>query len=176
VIFRVRGARFDVRLLSLRALIAYAFFSLSALAEDIPILAINGEVERPLLLSAKQIRDMNHVTVTVTEHNGLVSEYEGVPLVSLLESAGLAFGKALRGKRLATYVLVQARDGYAAVFALPGLDPAFNDRMIFLAYSKNGGALPLEEAPLRVIVSSEKREARWIRQVVALKIISVGSQ
>ena len=153
-----------------------AFFSLPGHADDIPILEIGGEVEHPLSLSAKQLRDMDHVAATVKEHNGVVSDYQGVPLVSLLESAGVTFGKALRGKRLATYLLVQARDGYSVVFALPELDPAFNDRTIFLAYSKNGGALPKEEAPLRVIVPNEKREARWIRQVVALKIISVGSQ
>ena len=172
----LRRAKFGVGIWRLCALTICVLFSLPGHAEDIPILAIGGEVERPLSLSAKQLGAMHHVTAKVREHNGLVSEYEGVPLVDLLESAGLTFGKALRGKRLATYLLVQARDGYAEVFALPELDPAFNDRMIFLAYSKNGDVLPLEEAPLRVIVSDEKREARWIRQVVALKVISVGSQ
>lgn len=176
MIFLFRRAQFGLGVKWLCAFMVCAFFGLPGHAEEIPILAISGEVERPLLLSAKQLRDMNHVTATVSEHNGLVSDYQGVPLVSLLGSAGLAFGKALRGKRLTTYLLVEARDGYAVVFALPELDPAFNDRKIFLAYSKKGVALPDEEAPLRVIIPDEKREARWIRQVVTLKVISTGSR
>lgn len=156
------------------ALMLCIFVGLPGQAEDTAVLAIGGEVERPLSLSAKQLRDMNPVSVMVREHSGVVSNYQGVPLVSLLESAGLTFGTALRGKRLATYLLVQASDGYAVVFALPELDPAFNDRTIFLAYAKDGAALPEKEAPLRVIVPGEKREARWIRQVVALKVIAVG--
>lgn len=147
-----------------------------ARAEDATVLSIGGLVERPLALSMKELKAMPEVAVTVAEHNGATSNYRGVSIVSLLESAGLTFGKALRGKRLATYLLVQARDGYQVVFALPELDPAFNDRIIFLAYSKNGGELPEEEAPLRVIVSSEKREARWIRQVVSFKILLVAPQ
>ena len=119
---------------------------------------------------------MHHISVRVKEHDGVVSDYQGVLLVCFLESAGLKFGKALRGKRLASYLLVQASDGYAVVFALPELDPTFGDRMIFLADSKNGAALPLEEAPLRVIVRDEMPAARWIRQVVALKVISANLQ
>ena len=147
-----------------------------AWAEDEAILSIGGAAERPLALTAKELRAMPAVTATVTEHNGEKSRYEGVSIVSLLESAGLTFGTALRGKRLATYLLVQARDGYQAVFALPELDPAFNDRVIFLAYAKNGSELPEAEAPLRVIVLNEKREARWVRQVTGLKILLVPSQ
>lgn len=55
-------------------------------------------------------------------------------------------------------------------------EPAFEDRTIFLAHAKDGAALPKKEAPLRVIVPDETREARWIRQVVALKVIAVGSE
>lgn len=152
------------------------FFGLPGQAEETAVLTIGGEVERPLVLNMKQLKGMNPITATVTEHNGVISDYQGVPLVSLLESAGLTFGKTLRGKQLATYLLVQASDGYAVVFALPELDSVFNDRTIFLAYSKNGEELPGKEAPLRVIVPGEKREARWIRQVVSLQVLSVGSR
>ena len=139
------------------------------------VLSIDGAVEHPLALTMKELKAMPAVTATVIEHNGETPKYEGVSIVSLLESAGLTFGTALRGKRLATYLLVQARDGYQVVFALPELDPIFNDRVIFLAFAKNGSDLPEEEAPLRVIVPNEKREARLIRQVTGFKILSAPS-
>jgi len=56
------------------------------------------------------------------------------------------------------------------VFALPELDPAFSDRIILLADRRDGKLLAGKEGPLRVIVPGEKRHARWIRQVIALKM------
>jgi hypothetical protein len=93
-----------------------------------------------------------------------------VPLVELLKTAGVKFGQDLRGPALATYLVVEAADGYRAVFALPELDPAFTDRVILLADRRDGKPLDEREGPLRIVVPGEKRAARWVRQVVALKV------
>jgi DMSO/TMAO reductase YedYZ molybdopterin-dependent catalytic subunit len=71
---------------------------------------------------------------------------------------------------VATYVVVDAADGYRAVFALAELDPAQTDRVILLADRKDGQPLPAAEGPLRVVVPGEKRPARWVRQVKAVWI------
>jgi hypothetical protein len=91
--------------------------------------------------------------------------------------AGVEFGEHLRGKALANYLSVEAADGYRAVFALPELDPAFNDRLIILADRRDGSALTAKDAPWQIVVPGEKRQARWVRQVVALMIRSseIGS-
>jgi hypothetical protein len=68
------------------------------------------------------------------------------------------------------YLVVEAADGYRAVFALPELDPLFTDRVILLADRRDGKSLSEREGPLRIIVPGEKRPARWVRQVVALKV------
>ena len=71
---------------------------------------------------------------------------------------------------VAGYVVVDAADGYQAVFAMAELDPALTDRVILLADRKGGQPLGAFEGPLRVIVPGEKRPARWVRQVRVLWI------
>jgi hypothetical protein len=70
------------------------------------------------------------------------------------------------------YVLVKARDGYAAVFALPEFDPGFTDTVILLADQRGGHSLDAVEGPFRIIVPGEKRHARWVRQVTELEVKS----
>jgi len=79
-------------------------------------------------------------------------------------------GEQLRGKRLAEYLVVEAADGYKAVFALPEVDPAFTDRVVILAYKRDGQPLSSPEGPYRIVIPDEKRQARWVRQVVALTL------
>jgi hypothetical protein len=78
----------------------------------------------------------------------------------------------LKGKRLASCLLVEAADGYRVVFALPELDPAFTDKRVLLAFLKDGKALDDKEGPYRIVVPDEKRMARWVRQVTTLKIVN----
>jgi hypothetical protein len=69
------------------------------------------------------------------------------------------------------YVLVKARDGYAAVFALPEFDAGFTDRVILLADRRDGHPLDAVEGPLRLVVPDEKRRARWVRQVIDIQVL-----
>ena len=88
-------------------------------------------------------------------------------------AAGIGLGESLRGKRLASCLLVEAADGYRAVIALPEIDPAFTDKQIVLAFLRNGKPLDEKEGPYRIVIPDEKRMARWVRQVTTLKIVNV---
>jgi DMSO/TMAO reductase YedYZ molybdopterin-dependent catalytic subunit len=134
------------------------------------VLSVDGEVPRPLKMTAPEFARHPRRTVRAKDHEGKEADFEGVPLVELLRSSGVKFGQDLRGPALATYLVVEAADGYRAVFALPELDPAFSDRVILLADRRDGKPLAGKEGHLRVIVPGEKRHARWVRQVTALKI------
>lgn len=123
-------------------------------------------------LKAADIATLPHQDATVDDH-GKTVKFTGVPLKLVLEQAGVTFGESLRGKRLAAYLLVEAADGYKVVFALPELDPGFTDRVILLADQADGHALDNKQGPFRVIVPGEKRAARWVRQVTALKVVEV---
>jgi len=134
------------------------------------LLTISGEVERPLKLTAEALGKITRQTVHAKDHDGKEADFEGFSLHDVLKSAGVKFGQDLRGKALETYLVVEAKDQYRAVFALPELDPAFSDRVILLADRRDKKPLDEKHGPFQIIVPGEKRHARWVRQVVTLKI------
>lgn len=138
-------------------------------APDI-LLQVGGEVERPLKLTASDLTKLPRRTVRAKDHGGKESAFEGVELVEVLKLAGIKFGEELRGKSWALCLIVDAADGYRAVFALPELDHAYTERVILLADRRDGKPLASSEGPLRIIVPDEKRHARWVRQVTALSV------
>lgn len=137
------------------------------------LLTIDGDVAHPTKLTAADLAKLPHVSTKAKEHDGSEATYTGVALIEVLKLAGVEFGESLRGKRLATYLVVEATDGYRVVFALPELDPAYTDKQILLVDQRDGKPLAATQGPLRIIVPDEKRQARWARQVIKLSILHV---
>jgi hypothetical protein len=127
---------------------------------------------KPTVLTRTDIEALPHVKVS-TSASGATATFEGVALEAVLEKAGAEFGTGLKGKRLASYLLVEAADGYRVVIALPEFDPAFTDKQVVLAFLKDGKPLDEKEGPYRIVMPDEKRMARWVRQVTTLKIVDV---
>ncbi len=147
----------------------YSFGQTPSLASA-TILKVGGEVSNPLKLSASDLVKMSRVSARAKDHYGRESVFEGVPVGEILKMAGVRFGEQLRGKDLALYLLVEAADGYRAVFALPEVDAAFNDTLVLLADRRDGKPLSDADGALQIIVPNEKRHARWVRQVVSFTI------
>ena len=139
-------------------------------AAGVAVLAVVGAVKTPLSLTAADLAKKPRRSVKATDHSGKEATFEGVALVDLLKEAGAPVGQELRGPSLALYLVVEASDGYRAVYALPELDPAFSDRVIILADRRDGKPLPPPEGPFRIVVPGEKKFARWVRQVTTLKV------
>src|SRR5215470_4706596 len=133
-------------------------------------LSVSGEVEKPIKLTAADLAKLPRRSVRAKDHDGKESEFEGSPLVEVLKLAGVKFGEGLRGKNLALYLVVEAADGYRAVYALPELDPAYTDKIVMLVDKRDGKALDAKEGPLRIVVPDEKMHARWVRQVTGLVV------
>jgi len=129
--------------------------------------------EQTITVSAATLAGLPRVKVEAKEHDNPAATYEGVSLGALLERADLPRGEKLRGKTLTAVVLITASDGYQVVFTLPDTDPAFTDRVIILADRKDGKPLPEKEGPFRIVAPSEKRPARWIRNVKTIAIKNV---
>jgi hypothetical protein len=132
-------------------------------------LTVENGTGKQTQLTRADLEALPHVKVTT----GASATFEGVALGALLAKAGVGFGETLRGKRLASCLLVEAADGYRAVIALPELDPAFTDKQIVLVFLKDGKPLDDKEGPYRIVIPDEKRMARWVRQVTTLKIVDV---
>ncbi len=134
------------------------------------LLEVGGEVARPISFTAAEFSKLPRRNVRANGHDGVESKYQGVPLIEILAKAGVPTGKDLRGKALTLFVVVEASDGYRAVFALSELDPEFTDRVVLLADRRDDKPLPAQAGPLQIVVPGEKKHARWVRMVTRLKV------
>ena len=158
----------------LMVLIAHLVLGAQSSGQSRIELTVGGEVEKPLKLSVADIAKLPRTTVRAKDHSGAESTFEGVALFEVLKLAGVTLGEKLRGKAVSNYLIVDAADGYRAVFAIPELDPAFTDHVILLADRRDGKPLSDNEGPLRLVVAQEKRQVRWVRQVTRLTICQPG--
>ena len=128
---------------------------------------------RPTKIMGADLAMMPRTSVTTTVRGADVT-YEGVSIRELLTRVGVPVGEALRGKELAQAVVVSGADGYKVAFGIAEFDPAFTDRVGILADRKNGTPLGGNEAPFLLVLTGEKRPARWVRQVVSIEVQPVG--
>ena len=143
-------------------------------AAGAPGVDIGGEGIKATHLALADLAKLPHASVHASAH-GDDADWDGVPLIELLKSAGAPSGETLRGPALALYVRVRAADGYRAVFALGEIDPSVGGETAILADRKNGKPIDDQEGPLRMIVPGDKRPARWVRQVVAIDLLRAPS-
>jgi hypothetical protein len=127
----------------------------------------------PLNLSLAEFRALPHVDVKV--HNGHTNAdetYSGVPLAVLLAKVGAPLEENLRGKALTSYVLATGSDDYSVVLSLAEVDPTFHDGQIVVADSRDGQPLTTS-GPFQLIVSEDKRPARWVRNLISIAVQSI---
>ncbi len=131
------------------------------------VIDLNGDEVR---ITAEQWTTLPRDFVDVVDHGGSQAHFEGVPAREILKLVGAPLGKDLRGGNLAVFVVAEAADGYRVVYSLAEFDDAFRDATILVADKRDGKALGVQEGPLRIVVPGEKRQGRWTRQLVALKL------
>jgi DMSO/TMAO reductase YedYZ molybdopterin-dependent catalytic subunit len=149
----------------------FSVLSTQAQVADTASFRVSGEVSNPGKFSIHDINALPRTTVKAKDKEGKEHTYEGTLLSAVLERAGVSFGKELRGKNLVKYILIKARDGYEVVFSLPEVDPEFTDQSILIATRVDGKTLPPGEGLFRLVVPNDKKHARWVRNVSAVRIL-----
>jgi len=144
--------------------------STATFAQNAASVSVSGEVATPLDLKISDLSGYKQVSHKVKDRDNKEHEFKGVPLIEVLEKAGVTTGSKLRGENLAKYVLIKAADGYEVIYSLPEIDPEFTDQIIILATQKDGQPLPAGEGPFRIITPNDKKQARWIREVRSIKV------
>jgi len=138
-------------------------------------LVVTGDVPTPLTLSASDLAAMPRERAEMADRHeepgGGKATYEGVALQEILKKAGIPFGKQMRGKSMAGYVLVGARDGYQVVFSLGELDPNLGKTRIIVADKRDGKGLLPYEAPIRLVLPGDGEPARSVRMVEKLEVV-----
>ena len=135
-------------------------------------LRISGAVTTPLVLTIADLKKMPRTTLSVLNpHDKKQESYEGVLLEELLRRAGAPQGEKLRGPAMATYLLIEAEDGYRVIFSLAELDSGITDSGIIVADTLDGAALPEKVGPFRLVAPHEKRPARWVRMLKSITVV-----
>jgi DMSO/TMAO reductase YedYZ molybdopterin-dependent catalytic subunit len=152
-------------------LAALLLASIAGHAQPKPSFRVEGEVLKPRTLTQDDLLKWKTAEAKGKDHDGKEHTFKGVRLVDVLDSAGVTLGGKLRGKNLAKYILVKAADGYEVIFSLPEIDPEFTNQTVLLAYEVDGHPLPKGEGPFRMVVPSDKKQARWIRELTTIKVV-----
>jgi len=156
---------------TLTALLCGALLAAQTAPEKSGKLAVDGDVAKPITLTLADLAKMPHETATLSEPDGTKVAYDGVPLLEILKKAGVPFGKEMRGKALAGYLLAGASDGYQVVFSLGELDPATGPTHVIVADHHDGQPLTGKQGPIRLVVSTDKRPARSVRMLETLHVV-----
>ena len=140
---------------------------LSAFAQELTIVA---DPAHPLKITADALAAMPRTSLTYSDH-GTSVRYEGVLLYELAKRAGAPLDKELSGKAIASYLLIEAKDGYQAIVGLTEIDPAFTDDKILIADTVDGKPLGPNQGPFRLVVPQEKKAARSVRMVERITLV-----
>ena len=133
-------------------------------------LTVKGPTLAPLVLEPSDLKAYPHATIKVhNDHTNADESYSGVALADLLSKQGAHLGKDLHGKALANYVVATGSDGYKVLLSVAEIDPAFHSGQVIVADQLD--AIPFEkDGPHKLIVSEDKRPARWVRNLVSIEI------
>jgi len=110
-----------------------------------------------------------HTTVTVyNDHTKTNETYAGVPLIDLLTKLGVA--EKPSGKDLRLYLVATGSDDYEVVYSIGEVAPYIHDATVIVADAENGKSLT-DSGPLQLIDTREKHPARWVRNLVAIRVL-----
>lgn len=138
-----------------------------------PELTVEG-LGDPMLLRQAELEALGPEDIPWTQQGGN-DLYRGVTVEKVLARAGLESGdggpgissnnKNVGWRRI---VIAECTDGYTAVFSSAELMSNIGGTRAFVAWRKNGTVLPVDEAPIRLLVATDKGGARSVRQLKRL--------
>ena len=120
--------------------------------------------------TASTLAALPHTTLTVyNEHIKASQTFSGVPLIDLLTPLGLPAKP--HGKEFQFYLVAEGSDGYKVVFSVAEVTPDVHDATVIVAETVDGKALA-GSGPLQLVATGEKRPARWVRNLVAVRVLT----
>jgi hypothetical protein len=118
--------------------------------------------------TAAKLAALPHQTLTVfNEHAKVNQTYSGVELIELLKPLGVP--EKPRGKEFRLYLVAEGSDGYQVVYSLGEVTPDVHDATVMVADMLDGKPIGAG-GPLQLVATREKRPARWVRNLVAIRV------
>jgi molybdate transport system substrate-binding protein len=135
-------------------------------------LHLGGQVLNPLALTVDDLKaNYASQTISVEYLSGeetIKANYTGVLLRDLLDDAQVNLNADVKNDKLSTFIVATGADGYQAVIAWGEIDPDFGNQPILVAYASDGN--PLSDGTFRLLVPNDKRDGRYVSQLVSLEV------
>lgn len=170
-VLRMRGTVLN-NIRSIRPLITLIGVLLSApglSAQESPRVVVYPVTGDSVVFDAQALARLPRAEVNGSEH-GRSGTFAGVALQSVLTAAGVRVD-SLRGQSLRDVAIVEAADGYRVAFSLAELATDLGGLAVLVADRRDGAPLAESEGPLRLVVASDNRPARWVRQVRVVRVV-----
>lgn len=103
------------------------------------------------------------------EHVKKKQTYSGVPVIDLLTPLGVA--SKPHSKDFQLYLVAEGSDGYKVVYSIGEVTPDVHDGTVIVADKLEGKPIP-GTGPLQLVATGEKRPARWVRNLVAIRVLA----
>jgi hypothetical protein len=150
---------------SIAVLAAALALALPAAAQTV---TIKGPEGRIAVVTMADIRAMHQASVT-TPYGKHVT-YTGAVLGDLLAEIGAPSDVRLHGPPVNQIVIVTGSDGFITVLSLAETEATFRKEPVILAYQANGEMLGEKEAPYRLIIGGELKQARAVYGVSQIEL------
>jgi hypothetical protein len=145
---------------------------------------VAGAVEKPAKWTADTLRKQFAAEIKTIEYTSRGQKHSAscVVLSSILHEAGadaqMKMGPdvppTMKNHALRLAVVVSSFDGYTACFSLAELLPDFGNTTALIALDSDGKPLPEGEGHVRLLVPSDKKPARSVRDVQTINVVDVS--
>jgi DMSO/TMAO reductase YedYZ molybdopterin-dependent catalytic subunit len=117
------------------------------------------------------LKGMDQAEVRISEE-GKTVVYAGVPMAAILAKNAKDSGTMAGLRALSDAVLlVRGADGYQAAVSAAAVAMDTKGERFLLAISRDGKPLGESQGPVRLIVPGDPKHARWVRDVVAIRLV-----
>ena len=117
---------------------------------------------------------MPQKNVTIhNEHTKKDESYTGVALGDLLAKYGFAVGQPTRRKMLHSYIVAEGTDQYWVLYSATEVENSEHAADVIVATSTDGKPLG-EDGKLKLVASADKKPQRWVRNLSAIRLVTVG--
>lgn len=145
-----------------------------------PVIHVSGDIPRSGMLSIAEMESLGAVDIR-WEHDGEPRESRGVNIEKVIRHFGWDVGAG--GKQIAPkdrrpgwrcVVIAKSADGFRAVYSTAELTAENGPTRAFIVWKQDGKPLDPAEGPLRIIVPTDKKGSRAVRQLVELQVMDLG--
>jgi hypothetical protein len=165
-------------------LLLVAISSGTAANQSLPSIEVKGAIEKPTKWTADSLRKHFTAEIKPIEYTSRGEKHTAscIALYSILHEAGaeaqMKMGPnvppATKNHALRLAVVVSSFDGYTACFSLAELMPDFGNTTAWVALDSDGKPFPEGDGHVRVIVPTDKKPARSVRDVASINVVDVS--